>query len=801
MKEVHLICNAHIDPVWQWDWPEGVGAILSTFRSAAELADEFDYIFCHNEASAYRYVEVYAPDLFERIKQLVKKKKWHIMGGWYLQPDCNMPSGESFVRQILVGQKYFEEKFGIKPTTAINFDPFGHTRGLVQIMRKCGQDSYMVCRPSKFQLPLEKENFLWEGFDGSTVKVLRSETYNTPLGESAKAIKERIDRQGENSACVLWGVGNHGGGPSKKDLAEIELLMKEDGQEIFHSTPENFFSGSEPQYRFDKSLLISMPGCYTSMSLLKIKHIELENQLYMTEKMLSVASLKGLIEYPQEQLDVVVEDLLSAEFHDILPGTSIRAGEKHGLALLDHGLLEIDKLKNRAFFALATNLSVAKEGEIPILVFNPNAYEFETEIECEFMLAEQNWSETLVSKIILMDESGNTLPCQEIKEESNLSLDWRKRIVFRGKLRPLDITRFSVTVSFEKKVKKISPDSFVYRDGHKFVEIDRKSGLLKSFQTDGREWVKDAFLPIMFSDTPDPWGMSEKELKRMGTCGEAFELSKGESGIFKGLESVRVIEDGEIYLSVEAFFEKERTAARIVYKIYKAADYIDVDVDLFFGEADKFVKLAIPFACGGNLIGQTAFGYQELFEDGRENVAHRFVALKGEEGCIAVLNDCQYAGHFENGTLYLSLTRGVSYCAHPILDRPLIPSDRFVKKIDQGERNFHFRLLPAQENELERLAQEFNQKPYSLNVFPLGYCKTTRKMKISIDNKNVCIVTIKKNQSGKGYIFRLLNNSCKEADTVLTIGREKLTVHLKKYEVKTVVFTEGKATEAERLII
>lgn len=127
-------------------------------------------------------------------------------------------------------------------------------------------------------------------------------------------------------------------------------------------------------------------------------------------------------------------------------------------------------------------------------------------IECEFMLAEQNWSETLVSKIILMDESGSTLPCQEIKEESNLSLDWRKRIVFRGKLRPLDITRFSVTVSFEKKVKKISPDSFVYRDGHKFVEIDRKSGLLKSFQTDGREWVKDAFLPIMFSDTPDPWG-------------------------------------------------------------------------------------------------------------------------------------------------------------------------------------------------------------------------------------------------------------------------------------------------------
>ena len=111
MKRLHLICNAHIDPIWQWEWEEGASATLSTFQSAANLAKDFDYIFCHNEVTLYKYTEKYAPALFEEIKKLVKQGKWHIMGGWYLQPDCVMPCGEGIVRQIREGEIYFEEKF------------------------------------------------------------------------------------------------------------------------------------------------------------------------------------------------------------------------------------------------------------------------------------------------------------------------------------------------------------------------------------------------------------------------------------------------------------------------------------------------------------------------------------------------------------------------------------------------------------------------------------------------------------------------------------------------------------------
>ena len=93
MKRLHLICNAHIDPIWLWEWEEGASSALSTFRSAVNLAEQFDYIFCHNEVTLYKWVEEYDPALFAEIVRLVGAGKWQIIGGWYLQPDCNLPCG------------------------------------------------------------------------------------------------------------------------------------------------------------------------------------------------------------------------------------------------------------------------------------------------------------------------------------------------------------------------------------------------------------------------------------------------------------------------------------------------------------------------------------------------------------------------------------------------------------------------------------------------------------------------------------------------------------------------------------
>ena len=207
-KKIYLLCNAHLDPVWLWKREEGMAEAISTFRVAAKFCEKYDgFIFNHNESVLYEWVEEHEPELFARIQKLVKEGKWHIMGGWYLQPDCVMPCGESFIRQIETGNAYFQEKFGVIPKTAINFDPFGHTRGLVQILVKYGYDNYLFMRPYHI---IPEQNFIWKGYDGSEIlgHCLLG-VYNSPRGEIAKRLDPMIAHEQEK-ILMCWGVGNHG---------------------------------------------------------------------------------------------------------------------------------------------------------------------------------------------------------------------------------------------------------------------------------------------------------------------------------------------------------------------------------------------------------------------------------------------------------------------------------------------------------------------------------------------------------------------------------------------------------------
>ena len=799
----HMICNAHIDPIWQWDWPEGVSATLSTFYSAAKLCDEFDYIFCHNEVTVYKYVEEYAPALFQRIQELVKAGKWHIMGGWYLQPDCNMPSGESFIRQIREGQRYFEEKFGVKPTTAINFDPFGHTVGLVQIIKKCGQDSYMFMRPSRHDLPLPSNQFIWRGLDGSEIKALRVRNYNTGLGKSAGSIRWNAEDMKGPVEAVLWGVGNHGGGPSRKDLADIrEQLLPSTEIKYIHSTPERFFAAIAPKDVFDGSLHISMPGCYTSTYRVKKLHAQLEAELAMAEKMASVAYAAGALDrYPEEELQRAVEDLLNAEFHDVLPGTSVQCGEEAGLRYLNHGMLEAERVKIKSYFALSAKQAPAGEGEYPIVIFNPHPYELCDNVECEFTLADQNWSETMVSRLTVLDGQGKAVPFQVVKEESNLNLDWRKRIIFRATLAPMRLIRYSVYVDFALTEKAEKAPSFVFDNGRKHVEIDPNTGLLRSYRIDGVEYLREGFGLCSFDDNADPWGMSADQQRRLGENERSFTLSPQPAGVFQGMQSVQIIEDGDIYLGIEAFFECDSTPARILYKIYKNNDDVDIDVTLYLGDINRVIKLKLPLVSEGALIGQTAFGTVPLFTDARENVAHRFVAVDTGDTCVALLNRGVYGSHYENNSLYMSLVRGVTYCAHPIGQRELIPSDRFTKKIDQGENNYSFRLTVTPRAELERKTAEFVQKPYGLNIFPVPMETTRRDLSVLLDGEVITMPTVKKAYGKDALLFRLQNNTAGCVASGITVNGVHLPLTFGRYEVKTVVYENGVLTESYEMLV
>ena len=163
MKKSYLIGNAHIDAMWLWEWQEGLAEVRSTFRSALDRLNELDgWIFTSAAAQYYRWIEETDAEMFAEIAARVREGRWCIVGGWWIQPDCNLPSGESFCRQGLYGQRYFSEKFGVRARTGYNVDSFGHSAGLPQICSARAMCS--AARPkrvSSVALASEKIGMIW----------------------------------------------------------------------------------------------------------------------------------------------------------------------------------------------------------------------------------------------------------------------------------------------------------------------------------------------------------------------------------------------------------------------------------------------------------------------------------------------------------------------------------------------------------------------------------------------------------------------------------------------------------------
>ena len=143
-RVLHMIGNAHIDPVWLWQWPEGYQEVRASFQSAIDRMEEYpDFVFTCDSSLFFEWVEESDPQLFERIRARVEEGRFQVVGGWWIEPDCNIPGGESFVRQALYGQRYLREKFGITATTGANLDSFGHNASIPQILRGSGIEEFV----------------------------------------------------------------------------------------------------------------------------------------------------------------------------------------------------------------------------------------------------------------------------------------------------------------------------------------------------------------------------------------------------------------------------------------------------------------------------------------------------------------------------------------------------------------------------------------------------------------------------------------------------------------------------------
>lgn len=780
MKKLHLICNAHIDPVWQWSGDEGISAALSTFRSAADLCEEFDYIFCHNESYLYAQVEKLDPELFGRIKQLVKRGKWYISGGWFIQPDCNLPCGESLVRQIRVGQNYFAEKFGIdSPKIATCYDSFGHSVGLVRIMNACGQNGYIICRPATFQFDYPSDVFTWRGADSSAVTVAHSPTYNSAMGKAAEKIKD-ADGKTEETGLVLWGVGNHGGGPSRKDLKDIAEYIN-DNPRVCHSIPENFFAEVEPHGEVNVSLVPNMPGCYTSMARVKQLHRKCENLYFSVESMLAKAALCGR-GYDEKALQEALELLLFSQFHDILPGTVTADGEQSALTALYSAVQKLESLCTTAAFGLLEAEPAAKAGEYPIFVYNYLPYECEQTIEAEFMLADQNWSETEVSRIRLFD-GDREIACQQIKESSTIALDWRKRIAFTATLPPMRMKRFSAFAEF---VKKTLPE--------KKTEFSVSEELLRNHCP-----LEKPVKLYMYDDIPDPWGMGKEDLKSLGRNPVEFtELDADERREFAGTDAdipaVSLMESGEIFDAYQTYSKSGNTRACVEYRIYKHGKFTDVNVVVEFADKNKAVRLEIPAPFDGKTVGDGPYIVEEKFSDGREFVFQKVIGIENGNNGFYVANDCVYGGKIENGNLRLTLLRGAGYCFHPVDDRPLYPQNGYLPRIDNGRYTFRFRIFRGDRADAMRVSYEFNRPPYAFGAFPHG--TETQLAQVFVSDPAVLCNAFFKAGENK-YVMRLWNTTGDDRIVRVGIGDVEKEIFMRAERLCSVVYDGKTITETD----
>jgi alpha-mannosidase len=623
-------------------------------------------------------------------------------------------------------------------------------------------------------------------------------------------------------SLVFWGVGDHGGGPSQGDLADLTALIDETGDvEILHSTPESYFAelrasrtaedGALDLPRHGSDINPWAVGCYTSQIQIKQRHRQLENLLYMTEKMASVAAMQGLMAYPKADLDAAQRDLLFAEFHDILPGSSIQAVERTSLRLLDHGLEIVSRLRAQAFFALAQGQPRAAEGEIPILVYNPHPYPVRTTVVCEFQLADQNWEDTFTQVTVMRD--GDVLPTQVEKEVSNLNMDWRKRVVFDAELAPSQMNRFDCRLQLLPQKPAISLSA---EDGAIHIEtadldvlINTETGLLDRYQVQGVDYLQSgAMAALVIEDNEDPWGMQVKSFREV--VGSFRLMTPEESATFSGvrqdtLPPVRVIEDGPVRTVVEAVFTYQRSALCLRYLVPKQGTELGLTVRVLWNEKDRMLKLALPTALGeARYLGQVAYGVGALPNDGREAVAQKWVAVVDDAGdrSLTCINDGIYGSDFADGALRFSLLRSSVYAGHPIRERPVVPQDRFTPRIDQGERLYRFWInagpVAARRAAVDREALAHNEAPFALSFFPHGEGVQPKPGPV-VTGDSVQITAVKPAEDGQGTIVRLYEPTGQAQMTTLTVPVLDLSteVELTSYEVKTLRLHAGTAAEVD----
>jgi alpha-mannosidase len=782
---IHLICNAHLDPVWQWRWDEGAAVAITTFGVASRLLREFpEFVFNHNEAILYRWVQEYDPDLFCEIQNLVVEGRWCISGGWDLQPDVNMPGTESIVRHIAEGRRFFRKHFGVRPVVAYNFDSFGHSGGLPQILAQAGYAMYIHMRPGEKDLALPADLYRWRGIDGSEVAAYRIPfpAYSTFPGKTVERIYEGIEiaLKSNRDTPVFWGLGDHGGGATRSELEQIHDLMRQETRvEIIHSSTEQYYEAIRdliPKLPvFEGDLQRIFTGCYTSMSRLKRRMQRNLGELAQTEGLCAAAWWMVGQDFPADQMRDAWRDHLFNDFHDILPGSSIEAGELDALDLYGRS----SETARRLRLGAASGFSHGRHRilQIPVTVLNMNTGACRVPVELEYMIddlpkVDGVWH----ARLFTLD--GNEIPAQEEAAESILLVDqWRRKIVFNATLPQVGAAYYRIEMHEGPKAADVAAPMPTFA-------VSPGSGLLVSLDAGhGREVLAgEALKGLLVEDLGDSWGMEEWSYKKV-------------LGAFEPIAGSQItLERGPIRSITESTFAWGNS--RIVHRTYSYTGFpfLEFRLRIHWNEERKRLKLSIPTVfTSSDALCEVPGGAIVRPGNGQEHVHGRWMILKGtlrgRETALGIVNSGQYGFDLQDGEVRLSVLRGALYCHERTFD---LGAPRYRKHMDQGVHEIRLVLTAGDHTEVlptvAGLADWVSTPPYALAHLPIGDETPGQQELLNVEPGNIRLVACKRSWDAAALVLRFQETIGEGTDGVVSLKRPSISVRLRfrPYQIRTI---------------
>jgi len=736
-----LIGHAHLDLAWLWPLEETRRKAKRTFASVLGLMDRYEeFTFNQSSAQLYEWVERDAPELFERIKEHVAEGRWEAVGGSWVEPDCQIPSGESFTRQLFYGQRYFEERFGHRSAVAWFPDTFGYSPGLPQLLRGAGLSGFFT-----YKLNWSETNrfphdlFVWEGIDGSRVVAHTFENpgtdYNgdiTPLDLYGTWRNFRGKRNYRES-LFSFGWGDGGGGPSEKmlenygrlkDFPAMPRLRMARVDEFFASLPEDGL----PRWTGELYLELHR-GTLTTQAKVKKLNREAEHRLLEAEAFAAVAALSGA-PYPAEELERLWKVLLLNQFHDILPGTSISEVYQDAHRQLEETVSGAERLRDEALYDLAQGTEPA-DSERCVLVANAALHPRPLTV---LLPAEPGATPADgKSRLVPSQETPDGLlihaPDREVPGLGRVSL------ALRGETPDAS----SAGTASGVEVGKSGGGTFIENELLR-VEISADGSL-------GRVYDKEAGREVLDGSGNQLWAYADKPAN--WDAWDVYEDYEMEGEEVPGAESVEVVEAGPLRGAVRV--ERRFRGSRIsqTYRLLSASRRLDVETRVDWRERQVLLRALFPLNVRSHeATFETMYGAARRpthrntsWDEVRFEVsAHRFADLSEPGYGVALLNDGKYGHSARDNVLGISLLRS------PLYPDPLA---------DEGEHRFTYSLFPHPGDWTEAgVARE----AFSLNsplVVGGGGGEAAEYGLVATEGVELALGSLKRAEDGRGVILRL----------------------------------------------